>query len=427
MRTKKIQASASPELKACRALLKDITVHEKSNKKLKFVASRLSSPVRIIRPDSISPTRRGGSLNPHPLASQETLCSNEKSNYLSSGMPKEIKDFRISTGTSLGRQLATKEKPYSGQKSNEKAKISASQFTGSTISSNVNIFFVRKRSVKWSRSRTPEIQLTPPIRKYQNYLMNPGVDKYFKFTPLELRSDMRPIDYILQAAVSLRSLHNDKFVNESIADGAMAAAGLRVTLVVGLDDTLVHCCNFDGPLQGYESTVSYQSSNDGSMIVAEMNYRPHLKAFLRNASKWFKVVVFSGAEEKYTRAVCHQIDPEEKYITRILSRNDCIKTAKGYHVKDLRSVTGSDTSSTILLDCHVHSFAPQIYNGIPILPYKDEKSDSELLKLIPFLEVLKSQPDMPQFLKKYFKMSKVMHCKEASQAKGHLLSVGTEL
>lgn len=60
----------------------------------------------------------------------------------------------------------------------------------------------------------------------------------------------------------------------------------------------------------------------------------------------------------------------------------------GTFIKDLRVIGNRDLESLILVDNSVYSFAYQIDNGIPILPFFNDTSDEELLHLINYLSIL---------------------------------------
>ena len=65
-----------------------------------------------------------------------------------------------------------------------------------------------------------------------------------------------------------------------------------------------------------------------------------------------------------------------------LYRDSCLKTDDGVYVKDLR-ILGNQRGleNVIIVDNAVYSFGYQLENGIPIIPFYDDKSDEELLHL----------------------------------------------
>lgn len=59
----------------------------------------------------------------------------------------------------------------------------------------------------------------------------------------------------------------------------------------------------------------------------------------------------------------------------------------------------------VLIDNALYSFGFQIENGIPIVPFYDNKQDKELLSLKGYLEGLPFVEDLRDFNRKNFKFS----------------------
>ncbi len=62
-----------------------------------------------------------------------------------------------------------------------------------------------------------------------------------------------------------------------------------------------------------------------------------------------------------------------------------METKNGFFIKDMRILKGKKLEHTVLVDNLAHSFGFQIENGIPILEWMDDKSDTELKHLMGYL------------------------------------------
>jgi len=157
----------------------------------------------------------------------------------------------------------------------------------------------------------------------------------------------------------------------------------RKTLVLDMDETLVHC-SFQNeqsiPCDWMFTLESGESITDVCCWV-----RPHLEKFLRVASMMYEIVVFTASKEKYANKVLDLIDPAG-YITHRLFRQHCTQV-HGYYVKDL-SLLGRPLRDTVIIDNSPVSFSFQPMNGILCADWSGNPNDYELLQLIPTLQQL---------------------------------------
>ena len=323
---------------------------------------------------------------------------------------KTNKDYRICSTS--GKSLLNK----NCIKKNEDNKICLTPPTSDDSKTNslddkAKPIFIKKRSDKRRIQNEVNIFADKDVNT-SNGIFNIQKPNYFRLE-IGQEPDSRLVPMMVQGVKSLKALHKDKFCEQPAFYDVTQFSPSKCTkpvLVLDLDETLVHCCNYDADGSQYHRTVSYQSQRNGNTIRARMNFRPHAENFLKKASAHYELVVYTASEADYANAVCLELDPDQKYIKKVFSRSHCLKTEKGFVVKDLRVVSGLDTSNTILVDNSAHCFAPQIKNGIPILPFTYEKEDTELLKLLDFLMYLKNQENKPKFLNSHFKLSSIINC-----------------
>jgi CTD small phosphatase-like protein 2 len=175
-------------------------------------------------------------------------------------------------------------------------------------------------------------------------------------------------------------------------------SGKKATLVLDLDETLVHC-GID-PLENAE--FSFDVRFNGSDYTVYVRRRPHLMEFLETVSKWFEVVVFTASQRIYADRLLDILDPERRLFSHRLFRDACV-VLDGNYLKDLR-VVGRDLAKVAIVDNSPQAFGLHLDNGIPIESWFDDPLDSELVKLLPFLEQLREANDVREAIRHAFSM-----------------------
>ncbi|KAJ2572938.1 hypothetical protein GGH95_004081, partial [Coemansia sp. RSA 1836] len=185
-----------------------------------------------------------------------------------------------------------------------------------------------------------------------------------------------------------------------------------ITLVLDLDETLVHCA-----LTAVENAdLVFPVEYNGLNYDVYCRLRPGYREFLEKASELFEVVVFTASQQVYADRLLNLIDPERRYIRHRLFRDSCVYVNTNY-VKDL-GILGRDESKMILVDNCPQAFAYQQSNGIPIESWYEDKGDRELMHLMDFLETLVGDDDVRPKVEAHFKTrEKVAEAKKRFQFK----------
>lgn len=109
-------------------------------------------------------------------------------------------------------------------------------------------------------------------------------------------------------------------------------------------------------------------------------------------SQFYNLVLYTASYREYAEKIINQIDPKSAYIKNVLTREHCTKY-KNCYIKDFRIVLSSQMKKEdiVILDNRVVSFSYDLFQGIPILPFYDDESDTELRDIVPFLIHLSSR------------------------------------
>lgn len=175
-----------------------------------------------------------------------------------------------------------------------------------------------------------------------------------------------------------------------------------ISLVLDLDETLVHCTIEPIP----DADMTFPVFFNGIQYTVHVRTRPYLTEFLEAVSRRFEVVVFTASQKVYANELLDRIDPDGRYIKHRMFRESCL-LVEGNYIKDL-NVLGRDLSTAVLVDNSPHAFGYQVDNGIPIESWFDDPHDTELLKLEQFLSTLEGVDDVRVMVRSKFQTYKLI-------------------
>lgn len=164
-------------------------------------------------------------------------------------------------------------------------------------------------------------------------------------------------------------------------------------LFLDLDETLIHTCELN---------------DDPDIIILTKSIyfklRPYVHTFLEIISTYYTIIIFTASVYEYANAIIDYLDPHNQFIAGLYTRESCMRTKNGIYIKDLRLFSNMSLLNALIIDDKSHSFAFQIDNGIPIIPFYGDKKDKELKYLLRYLIKLSYYDNLPLINKGILKL-----------------------
>lgn len=118
--------------------------------------------------------------------------------------------------------------------------------------------------------------------------------------------------------------------------------------------------------------------------------------------------MFTASKKEYADTILDFIDPNGDLIEARWYRDSCYTTRDHVYIKDLRIFEDQwDLKDIVLIDNAVHSFGFQINNGIPMLPFYEDKDDRDMIYVTHYLKTLSQQYDVRLMIKNTFWINKL--------------------
>lgn len=265
------------------------------------------------------------------------------------------------------------------------------------------------------RSTVKELHSQGKIRDVEEYvndeLHEPDVD-------LPEMTDKMIDDNKTHVTQSMQGLYYMNTVKSSDAykhlKKTLPPTNKRKLAIFDMDETLIHWVpdkepqSDTGSSGNKETDVMLKFKCSDGVDTLPVNIRPYIIECLLQVKKWYQVIVFTASKKNYADTILDFIDPNHDLIEARCYRDSCYTTEEHVYIKDLRIFEDQwDLKDIVLIDNAVHSFGFQINNGIPMLPFYDDKNDRDMIYVTHLLKELASQSDVRPMIRDRFWINKL--------------------
>jgi RNA polymerase II subunit A small phosphatase-like protein len=165
-------------------------------------------------------------------------------------------------------------------------------------------------------------------------------------------------------------------------------------LVIDLDETLVHS-TFD-PIEDPDFVLPVDVN--GTMKNIYVMKRPHVDEFLQKMGSLYECVLFTASLAIYAEQLANLLDQWNVFPYR-LYRESCTFQQNCY-IKDL-SKLGRNLERVVIIDNSPVSYMFHPENAVPVLSWFNDKTDTQLAAIMPFLERLAKTESVYSVLRNY--------------------------
>ena len=173
-------------------------------------------------------------------------------------------------------------------------------------------------------------------------------------------------------------------------------SGKRGLLVLDLDECLI-----------YGADAEMHRTADLRVGPYHVYCRPHVAEFLNGAAEWYELAVWSSASTDYVGGITSQIRPVSVSWKFVWARERCTprmdaETRENVYLKDLRKVKrlGYSLERILFVDDTPQKLARNYGNAIYVSPFEGADDDTELPKLLRFLESIHKEPNFRKIEKR---------------------------
>ena len=268
---------------------------------------------------------------------------------------------------------------------------------------NTNIRTIDKNAFKSNRNLT-KITINPKTAENKDiHLVFEGKQEtIINYTNQEMVDDEN--EYMVECLKILLKLKKEEQprCKQKVNFNFPAEENNKKIALFDLDETLVHCTKEQKGLNGDTVTIKLPTNK---IVQVGLNIRSHWKEALDLIKNLYHIVVYTASHQSYADAVLNYLDKDNKYFQYRLYRNHCVQCdvdGMKFYVKDLDTLDKYyNLKDVVLIDNSVLSFAYHLNNGIPIVPFIEQKDDTQLLMLAYYLVSIASFDDLTQENKKH--------------------------